>query len=233
MFNLHPLFNLPTGLDIFQPKTEKTGFIDYKSFLQTSLMLHDDMLLPFLTQFKEHLEKVQVCLGGIDSWLMDTTSNVAYLENTFGIKLDVRGSSTPWPTWCRCGDHVASARCGTCNTSFSQHTIIGESSLRACPKPHYYQHFFCNKSYKVLTDYFAEGKFETTFDISKESDRAQLNLMATFLSNASKVALDRIQNDRSRGPDQTQQQAVDAIVSDAISNVVHGNFDGSFSSVNR
>lgn len=85
----------------------------------------------------------------------------------------------------------------------------------------------------MLTDYFAEGKFETTFDISKESDRAQLNLMATFLSNASKVALDRIQNDRSRGPDQTQQQAVDAIVSDAISNVVHGNFDGSFSSVNR
>jgi hypothetical protein len=52
-------------------------------------MLHDDVLEPFLAMFKQHLESIQVCLGEIESWLLEHKSNIQFLEETFGKKLDI------------------------------------------------------------------------------------------------------------------------------------------------
>ena len=60
---------------MFQLQIESSGFINFKSLLQASLMLHDDFLLQFLTDLKYNLERVQVCFGEIESWLMGTISN--------------------------------------------------------------------------------------------------------------------------------------------------------------
>ena len=51
-------------------------------------MLHDDILEPFLCKLKQHLESIQVCLGEIESWLLEPKSNIQCLEETFGKKLE-------------------------------------------------------------------------------------------------------------------------------------------------
>ena len=50
-------------------------------------MLHDDILEQFLCKFKQHLESIQVCLGKIESWLLEPKSNIQFLEETFQKKL--------------------------------------------------------------------------------------------------------------------------------------------------
>ena len=51
------------------------------------------LLSPFLVKLKDHLESVQVCLGEVDSWLMDVKSNTEFLESTFGVSLETPGDA--------------------------------------------------------------------------------------------------------------------------------------------
>jgi hypothetical protein len=98
VFDLQPLFNLPECLDImFKTKHEKSGFIDYKAFFRMSLMFHDDVVLPFLTMFQDHLERIQVAWV---SWLMEEADDVNFLETTFGVELDLKATSASKPNWC-------------------------------------------------------------------------------------------------------------------------------------
>jgi hypothetical protein len=48
-------------------------FPDYESLLGRAVLLHDDLLIPFLLNLKEHLENIQVYLGTIEAWLMGNT----------------------------------------------------------------------------------------------------------------------------------------------------------------
>lgn len=190
VFNLSLLFNLPTGLDIFQPEREKHGFIDYRRLLRTSLMLHDDIILSYLDNLKVHLEKIQVCLGEIDAWLMDTFSNINYLENTFDTELDPKGTNMPKSDWCRCGDHVNSDLCGLCGQTYQKHKTGRGTTLRYCPEGFEVgsDTFCCDKLYQQLGNYSIQGKYEATFDISKESDREQLKMFSEFLSKQHTLA---------------------------------------------
>jgi hypothetical protein len=93
VFSLKPLLELPAGLnDLFVATYQAAAyeaFIDYDAFFRTAIMLHDDVLEPFLAKFKQHLESIQVCLGEIESWLLEPKSNIQFLEETFGKKLDI------------------------------------------------------------------------------------------------------------------------------------------------
>jgi hypothetical protein len=37
---------------------------------------------------KDHLEKVQVCLGAIDEWVKNGVNDIKFLESPFGVKID-------------------------------------------------------------------------------------------------------------------------------------------------
>jgi len=92
MFSIKSLCEIPTGLnDLVVTKHQKApyeAFIDYNAFFRTAITLHDDILEPFLVKLKQHLESIQVCLGEIESWLLEPKSNIQFLEETFGKKLE-------------------------------------------------------------------------------------------------------------------------------------------------
>lgn len=181
-FNLRPLLNLPDGLNMFHPQREKSGFINFRALLQMSLMLHDDMLLPFLAKLRDHLESVQVCLGNIDSWLMETAHSIEYLETKFGAKVDPKRKINTRPRWCKCADHSSIDVCGNCAKSFAGHSFQSDGTYH-CTNRNPFCTFFCNRMYQFLADYTMQGRFEATFDISRQCDREQLNRLHDFLSN--------------------------------------------------
>jgi len=61
----------------------KTPFPDYTAYFEKALLLHDDVLGPFLKVFKRHLEKIQVYLGKIETWLMEPEQFHQYLKDIF------------------------------------------------------------------------------------------------------------------------------------------------------
>ena len=61
--------------------------IDYGALFETSMLLDDEVLEPFLAKLKGHLMDVQVCLGEIDEWLMRSHDISSFLEETFHVKL--------------------------------------------------------------------------------------------------------------------------------------------------
>jgi hypothetical protein len=73
MYGIKPLTELPANLRnvfVVQYKVEplntfmlSLGFIDYDAFFQSALMLHEDVLGPFLAKLNHHIESIHVCLG--------------------------------------------------------------------------------------------------------------------------------------------------------------------------
>ena len=83
-----PLPELERILSIQQmSKPEYIMFIDYSKLFESALLLQDDVLEPTLAMVKDRLMDIQVCLGEIDAWIMETKENIGFLENTFGIDL--------------------------------------------------------------------------------------------------------------------------------------------------
>ena len=91
--DMKPLSKLPAGLDdvfVVKYKAEPFNwFIDYDVFFQSAIMLHDGILKPFLAKLKCHIEIIHVCLGKIESWLVEPNRNIELLETTFGKKLKI------------------------------------------------------------------------------------------------------------------------------------------------
>jgi len=59
-------------------------------YLKQAYILEDSIMLPFLAILKDHLEEFQVFLGNVESWLMESTANTNFLQNTFSYRLDCR-----------------------------------------------------------------------------------------------------------------------------------------------
>lgn len=56
---------------------------DYNKYLNKSSILCEEVLLPFLTSFQEHLKQTHVFLGKIEEWLLEPEGNIKFLEETF------------------------------------------------------------------------------------------------------------------------------------------------------
>ena len=154
-FCLEPLKVLPECLGIFEPTKDETGHVDFRMYFRRSLVLHEDVLLPFLSKLKNHLEEVQVCLGAVDEWVAGTANNVQFLKTTFEIE-----SVTDLPleeTLCNC---YRRRNYGRCNCSGS------------------------GKGYIIKTFNVPGTVVVQSFDISKEKDQLQLMRLLEFLSNA-------------------------------------------------
>lgn len=202
-FDVEPLMNLPTELSrilSFEYK-EGTTFIDYASFFEKSLVLHDGVLGPFLAKLKNHLMNVQVCLGNIESWAMESYDNIDYLESTFGVKLEIPNYFDSMIRKCDCppGTHPDHLKCSDCSIPFCQHGIGFSVYPKQCPDRKsrsgyggsgvggsgFGTQFFHCKKFQVLKRCTnnVPGKIETTFTISSEDDRKRLQKLLEFMES--------------------------------------------------
>ena len=181
-FDMTPLTVLPKGLDdVFVAKyqNEYPSFIDFDKFFQTVIMLQDDILEQCLAKLKQHIESIHVCLGEIETWLLEPKSSIDYINGTFKKKLksltddDVGNMTSP----------SGSDICMNCSSPFSSHhqNAYYPSSPRSCPQ--YVGTSFACKKYTVLKTCNESGKFEKTFTIAKESDQTKLKKFLDFVSS--------------------------------------------------
>ena len=130
--------------------------IDYGALFETSLMLDDEVLEPFLAKLKDHLMDVQVCLGRIDEWVMRPHDISSFLEETFDVKLaDLPNGRGPLRTH-------------------------GRGPLRT--SAHGYQYGY-GYGKKILKTYYDGGKYEKTFCMNDEKDRKKLKKFLQFISD--------------------------------------------------
>jgi len=185
-FDMTPLTILPTGLDdVFVAKyqNEYPSFIDFDKFFQTLIMLQDDILEQCLVKLKQHIESIHVCLGEIETWLLEPKSSVDYINKTFRKKLksltddDIGVMTTP---------AVESDVCMHCSKPFSSHhrNPYSTTGSRTCTQYNGYNiKSFAFKKYTVLKTCNESGKFEKTFTIAKESNQTKLKKFLEFVSS--------------------------------------------------
>ena len=181
-FDIKLLSNIPASLSgIFVVKYQAepfTPFIDYDALFHSAIMLHDDILETFLAKLKYHIESIHVCLGKI-SWLLETNSNIEFIEATLRKKLEIpiaddlyENRAGPQGTY----DSSKSDVCLTCEHDYGSHS--GPSNQ--CPS--IYGSYFKCKNYHLLKSYNESGKFEKTFAIAKQSDQMKLKKFLDFVA---------------------------------------------------
>ena len=196
-FDMTPLLKLPTGLDdIFVVKHQEapyTEFIDYGSFFNKSLILHEDVLGPFLAKLKVHLMSIQVCLGEIEAWITQLECNMKYLESTFDVKIKIErpGKTEELTQVCKCPPethpthHMCQRTC--CGRSIDNHepstkNCYNEYNHRSYRDTYHSYGFMCKKMQtlkKCVTK--MPVKIEMTCNISKEDDRQRLEKILEFM----------------------------------------------------
>jgi hypothetical protein len=206
-FCLKSLCELPASLnDLFVVKHQAApykAFIDYDAFFRTAIVLHDDVLEPFLVKLKQHLESIQVCLGEIESWLLEPKSNIQFLEETFQNKLLIitatpLGDDYGYP-WQKDNRNFPDSLpremntwiCQRCNLYFKEHKhnhkYVREGSIFKfqCPDTlGFFKKWDNRPECQVLKCYSEEsGKFEKTFTIAKASDQQKLKKFIDFMGS--------------------------------------------------
>lgn len=68
---------------IYIHPNEANIFPDYNAYLDRSTILCKELLIPFLVAFQEHLKDIQVYLGEIESWLIQSERVTKYLNDLF------------------------------------------------------------------------------------------------------------------------------------------------------
>ena len=184
--------------------SNESSFIDYTALFKSLIMLYDDMLGPYLVKLKNHLETVHTCLTKIDDWLSVPSSNMGYLQQTFGEeKLQV--SNKTIKHFCIEGSHQDNEVCFQCEGRFDQHNVeerkvtsIEGGHRRLCPHPEDKDlpYFMCSKcdadsesqcphyrveALYVLREFNCSGTFGATFDISEAKGCAQLENFVKFI----------------------------------------------------
>ncbi|KAL7518854.1 hypothetical protein ACHAWX_003656 [Stephanocyclus meneghinianus] len=167
-FDITPLVQLPPGLNLFQPLLV-SGRIDFGALFETFLLLHDDILLSCLSRLKDHLQSVQVCLGTIEQWLVESRDSKFFLEATFATKLDKQR------IFCHRSARFDSAKFGA------------RINPGVNPPPTFYVH--C----QVLKQVQLNDKLEASFSLVYQHERAKLIKCLEFASAREKIKAEEIQ----------------------------------------
>jgi hypothetical protein len=128
-FDTTTLSSIPNNIKGFFEilyKEEPRHYVDFEAFFEKGVsLLHEDILMPFLVHLKGHLMSVQVCLGGIDGWLLEHNDTHSFLESSYGstinatvmkeLQLDVSLCLCPY------GTHDQEHKCPKCNYEFKSH----------------------------------------------------------------------------------------------------------------
>jgi len=214
-FDTNPLSSVPFSLDfgditirlrhIGSVDSKEASFINYTALFESLILLYD-MLGPYLAKLKDHLETVKACLTKIDGWLSTPSSNMKYLQQTFGEeKLQV--SNKTIKHFCIEGSHQDDEVCFQCEDRFDQHNVeqwkvngTEGGHRRLCPHPEdkdlpYFMSSKCDadsniqcphyqvEELYVLKEFKCSGTFGATFDISEAKGRAQLENFLKFIES--------------------------------------------------
>jgi len=191
-FDMSPLRKMPASLDdifFFKMRSHPFSmFVDYESFFNRSLILHEDVLGPFLVKLKKHIMSIQVCLGSIEEWIMEPKENINYLESTFGEFAETSPDyKDELEKECECppGTHPDCLLCLRCKRPFSDHEKI--CNQKRCHDYRYYGNsavFRCKK-FQVLKKCANNpvlGKIESKFEIAREGDQKKLEMLLKFMA---------------------------------------------------
>ena len=167
-FDTLPLVKLPDGLEdalvVKYKEAPHEEFIDYEDLFRKALMLlHDDALAVFLEKLKDTLELCQVALGEIDAWAMQASKNVSFIEKLFDKQLDLPADIDPFKQsgeCCYCKEAVLN-----CSTSYDCH-------VNKC------------KQVRVLISSTVPGKYETTFELTFESELDRLQKFLYYIQGS-------------------------------------------------
>ena len=127
-FDVKLLSEVPAGLNniivVKYRAAEYSMFIDYEAFFKSAIALHDDILGPFLAKLKCHMESIQLCLGEVETWLIEPDTNIEFLNATFEKKLEAPSADDFNKQYaCPLGTHLNSDLCLYCNRKYSEHII--------------------------------------------------------------------------------------------------------------
>ena len=172
-FDMTSLSDLPTGIDnLFVVKYQAepfTMFVDFKAFFECAIMLNDEILEPFLAKLKCHIESIHVCLGEVESWLLEPKSNIKFINDTFGRKIESNSA------------YKSTDRCISCEEKLGAHNRYYHSTTDST--------FYCPygggvfKKYIVLKTCDESGKFEKTFAIAEKGEQKKLKKFIDFMSS--------------------------------------------------
>ena len=196
-FDLSPLKRLPAALCILQPVYKKkvlSCFIDYELSVERALgALHEGVLLPYLVQLKHHLESIQVCLGEVDSWLLDAETNLRFIETTFETKLESGCDSvvfkglTPNDFFVtghnRC---LADQPCVHCGSPIQMHQCVllaGYFFRRCINLSSHGVNYYSYPKEEILMECTFAGIFEVVFHISHVTEQFRLLQFIEFMSS--------------------------------------------------
>lgn len=179
------LMKLPDGLDgtiVHKYMAEPFSmYIDYGAFFEKSLLLDNEVLEPFLAKLKEHLMSIQVCLGEVETCVMEPLRDIDFLKGIFGVELDLPDDNSLKANPCSCpsGVHGILDGCMNCTKTFKGHKYpVGTqhySQVQQCTS------FHCS-GYNVLKQiYCVAGRHEHRFDIGDEGERLRLKTFLDFL----------------------------------------------------
>ena len=184
-FRTTPLSKLPQGLEDIIVSRTSTGkfqdFIDFNAFFKRTLLLHETVLEQFLPRLKDHLMSIQVCLGEIDSWVIqEPQENITFLEETFEMKMEIPDYEvTLGPHKCSCYTHDPNEICLRCGKKYCDHLPW----TKRCNDENRYQSFRC-EYYQILKQCNNEGKHEANFNLTNEKERIRLTKFLEFIEIA-------------------------------------------------
>ena len=207
-FSMELLSELPSHLsNIFVAQHQAPPFqvfIDYNAFFEIAIMLHDDVLEPFLVKLKRHLESIQVCLGEIESWLREPKDNIQFLEKIFGTELESSPRYADFTTTSSNDDLLRKCNeglfCLRCKNQFSSHIrsevprIRHKKRMNGASFAVSFYKFHCPDKIgyyvkvgepecqmKILKECRDSGKFERTFTIANTNEREKLLKFLEFI----------------------------------------------------
>lgn len=159
------------------------AIMNYSSYLDKSIILCDEVLLPFLTTFLKHLQEMQVYLGKIETWLSESESRVKFLNDLFenenakngGIDEKQLRNSSGRVYW-------GKETCVRCFKPCKKHTLNQNKTKYLCKDDKHAKFFDPPKTTLYeSTSFKDDGKIDMAFNLSTDVDKKKLQAMYSFL----------------------------------------------------
>jgi len=168
-FDTAPLSNLPSCLgDTISVKYKDepySAFVDYNDFFQKAeMLLHDDALKLLLPKLKDHLESVQVCLGGIDQWVMQPSKDLSFINLNFQKDLTLPTEIYPFDD---------TGECGFCGATMKGRRDRHRSDCR---------YNKCGVMQVLVRMTNNHGEYHTSFAVSKKKEQERLFKFIHFVN---------------------------------------------------
>ena len=128
--------HLPAQLECLLPLAPKVKHTEpkYELLLKRSMLLADEVLLGFLLEFRAFLEKRQVALGKVDSWLFQPKEHADFLRDHFGVTVscDDYFLSRNITSWHACKNMLHNHTCSRCEEDFENHVQYDQEGWVYC-----------------------------------------------------------------------------------------------------